>query len=234
MVISLGGAAGLLGAMPSPGAVEGEVRRFVANGGPLLYVNLFWLGCALIVIVERLYALLYRYNLNGPQFMEHITQLVRAGNLDRAIKACEVAPNSPLTQMLRAGLERVRAREVGSGRAFDEALLEYGPALEKRVGWLRSFAAIASIVGLLGTSAGLIGAFASVPTVAPALQKTVLAQGIAQAMMHTAFGLSIALVCVMGHFVLSVASKRAEEWVELNALRLENLLARTRAHPPRT
>ena len=48
-------------------------------------------------------------------------------------------------------------------------------------------------------------------------------------MNNTAFGLSIAVTCITAHLFLTAYSKRMVEVVELNALKLENLLSRRNA-----
>jgi biopolymer transport protein ExbB/TolQ len=44
-------------------------------------------------------------------------------------------------------------------------------------------------------------------------------------MYNTAFGLSIAILCIAAHLLLTNRSKAMIEEMELNAMRLENLLA---------
>jgi hypothetical protein len=63
----------------APGAKGGAVDsivRFFKEGGPFMYVNIFWMGCAIAVVVERVVTLMFRYNLNAEPFMEQITKLV--------------------------------------------------------------------------------------------------------------------------------------------------------------
>ena len=64
----------------------------------------------------------------------------------------------------------------------------------------------------------------------PADQKqALLSKGISEAMNNTAFGLGIAVTCIIFHLFLTAYAKRMIEVVELNALKLENLLSRRSA-----
>ena len=64
----------------------------------------------------------------------------------------------------------------------------------------------------------------------PADQKqALLSNGISEAMNNTAFGLGIAVTCIIFHLFLTAYAKRMVETVELNALKLENLLSRRQA-----
>jgi biopolymer transport protein ExbB/TolQ len=210
----------------SSGSFIDSVKNFFSEGGPFMYVNIFWLACAVAVIVERIISLMFRYNLNAPPFMEQVTKLVLTGNVDRAVKLCGAAPNAPLAKVIRAGLTRANRGELEIARAVEEAILENTPAVQTRIPWLWSLANIATLVGLIGTISGLIGTFRSLGNVPADQKQALLSAGISEAMNNTAFGLSIAVTCIVFHLFLTAYSKRMVEVVELNALKLENLLSR--------
>jgi len=98
------------------------------------------------------------------------------------------------------------------------------PALEKRIGWLWSFANIATLVGLLGTISGLIKSFAAVAYADPAQKSSLLARGISEAMYNTALGLGIAVTCMLFHLWLYSWSKKIKLDMERSTTKLENLL----------
>src|SRR5205823_9790853 len=148
----------------------------------------FWLACAIAVIVERILTLMFRYNLNAPPFMEQITKLVLTGNVDRAVKLCGAAPNAPLAKVIRAGLTRANRGELEVAKAVEEAVLENTPAVQTRIGWLWSLANIATLVGLIGTITGLIGTFQSLANVPADQTQALLSAGSSEAIKHTAFG----------------------------------------------
>jgi len=62
---------------------------------------------------------------------------------------------------------------------------------------------VATLVGLLGTIQGLIIAFSSLATADPANKAELLANGISTAMNTTAFGLIVAVPCIIAYTVLS-------------------------------
>ncbi|MHB8873919.1 MAG: MotA/TolQ/ExbB proton channel family protein, partial [Myxococcaceae bacterium] len=76
------------------GSFKDTIVTFFKDGGPFMFVNIFWLAAAVAVIVERIVTLMFRYNLNAPPFMEQVTKLVLTGNVDRAVKLCGAAPNA--------------------------------------------------------------------------------------------------------------------------------------------
>ncbi len=171
------------------GGVKNSIVRFFQEGGPLMYVNIFWMAVAIAVIVERIVTLLFRYNLNAEPFMDQITKLVLTGNVDRAVKLCRAAPNAPLAKVIRAGLTRANRGEMEVAKAVEEAILEYTPPIQTRIPWLWSLANIATLVGLIGTIVGLIGTFQSLGNVPADQKQALLSNGISEAMNNTAFGL---------------------------------------------
>jgi len=207
----------------------GGLVGFFKEGGPFMYVNIFWFASAIAVAVERLVTLMFRYNLNAPPFMEQITKLVMAGNVDRAVKLCGAAPNSPLAKVVRAGLTRANRGEMEVAKALEESVLENIPHIGARIPWLWSLANIATLVGLVGTVFGLIGTFKSLGNVPADQKQALLSKGISEAMNNTFFGLSIAVLCIIFHLFLNAYSKRMIETVELQAMKLENLLGRRNA-----
>jgi biopolymer transport protein ExbB/TolQ len=98
----------------------------------------------------------------------------------------------------------------------------------KRSGILWAIANIATLVGLVGTVFGLIQAFAALAFAAPDQKSALLTQGIAHAMNNTAFGLSIALLCIFFHMILSLLTRGLLENLDHSAVRIENILAKRR------
>jgi biopolymer transport protein ExbB len=223
----------VLNAEPAKAAAQGgfveSIVGFFKEGGPFMFVNIFWLACAIAVIIERIVTLMFRYNLNAPPFMEQITKLVLTGNPDRAVKLCGAAPNAPLAKVIRAGLTRANRGELEVAKAVEESVLENTPHISARIQWLWSLANIATLMGLIGTIVGLIGTFKSLGNVPADQKQALLSKGISEAMNNTAFGLGIAVTCIIFHLFLTAYAKRMIETVELNAMKLENLLSRRQA-----
>jgi biopolymer transport protein ExbB len=211
------------------GSVLDHVAEFFKEGGPFMYVNLVSSAVAVAIILERAISLNFRLSINGPPFMEQITKLVMTGNIDRAIKLCGAAPDSVLARVIRAGLSRANRGEADVARALEESILEVTPLLQRRIQSLWSIANIATLLGLIGTITGLIAAFRSLGAVAAEQKNLVLSKGISEAMNNTAFGLGIAVTCIVAHLLLTSKAKGMLEEIELDALKLENLLVRRQA-----
>jgi len=202
------------------------LAEFFKEGGPFMFVNVATSAVAIAIIVERILVLAFRLNLNAGPFMEQVQKLILSGNVDRAVKLCGAAPNAALAKVVRAGLTRANRGDHEVARALEEAVLEATPAISRRIAPLWSLANIATLVGLIGTITGLIGTFKALGAASPETKQIMLTKGISEAMNNTAFGLTIAVVCIVAHLMLTSKAKTMIEEIEYNALRLENLLSR--------
>lgn len=200
------------------------VAEFFEGGGPFLYVNIVMLCWGIATIIERIIFIFFKYNVNAEAFMAQVQKLVMANNIERAIKLCNAAPAAALPKVVKAGLTRANRGEVEIQNAVEEATLETVPILQKRTPNLAQIANLATLIGLLGTITGLITAFRAVGAVSPELKAKVLAQGISEAMYNTAFGLSIAIVTMIGHLFLTNMTKKIIDEIDQYSVKLENLL----------
>ena len=126
--------------------------------------------------------------------------MLQANDFEGAVAACD-KQRGTTANVLRAGIERYR--EVKENREFnaekkihltqaaiEEANALEGPLLERNLIALSTIASIATMVGLLGTTIGMIRAFAATGNVeGGVIDATQLAVGISEALINTAGGL---------------------------------------------
>jgi biopolymer transport protein ExbB len=195
-----------------------------SKGGPFFIINTFFLAVVIALIVERAMYFLGRGHLNAKAFLEQIKRLLAANNVDRAKKLCD-ATTAPVARVAKAGLNRLHRGEAAVAQAMEETMTDALPEVKTRIGALWSMANITTLTGLLGTITGLINTFDALDSALPHEKDKQLSRGIAEAMYNTAYGLSIALLCMVAHLLLSSASKRVIADLEAFSLRFENLLA---------
>jgi biopolymer transport protein ExbB len=202
-----------------------QISDFFNSGGfwmyPILAMSIVGLG----VIVERFIFLYLRHNVNGVAFMEEIKRHVQAGHLENAIKSCNAVKDSALARVVKEGLTHANRSPSEIQNAIEEATLEVGPEITKRGTLLQNIANIATLLGLLGTILGLIEAFSALATVTdPEQQTKMLTNGISVAMNTTAFGLIVAIPCLLAHVMLSSITKKILDEIEHYSVKIENLL----------
>jgi len=188
---------------------------------PILVMNIIALG----VMVERFIFLYLRHNVNAVAFMEEIKRHVQAGHLENAIKSCNVVKDSAFARVIKEGLTHANRSPSEIQNAISEATLEVTPEITKRGTLLQNLANIATLLGLLGTIIGLIEAFSALATITdPEQQTKMLTNGISVAMNTTAFGLIVAIPCLLAHVMLSSVTKKILDEIEHYSVKIENLL----------
>ncbi len=190
-----------------------------------LVLNMCTSAIVLTIVIERFAFQMTRYRVNSKEFFAQVKKLVAAGNIDRAIKLCE-ADDYPILQLVKAGLTHANKGPDEIDASLSEKLSELKPQSEKRIGALWSLANIATLIGLLGTVAGLIATFGAIaaPGLSQSDKQRMLSNGIAEAMYNTALGLGIAVFCMITHIILHTRAKTIQHDLEGTMERTFNLL----------
>jgi len=186
----------------------------------ILAVSVVTLG----IIIERFLVIYFKFNMNGPAFYGQIQKLVMQNNIDRAVKLCNTFADKALARVLKAGLTRANKNELEIGNAIEETMLEVVPAIQKRLSNLPVLANVATLMGLLGTIVGMIGAFHGLGAVSADKRQEVLSAGISLAMYATAFGLIVAIPALLSHMWLNGKARVLITEIDQYSTKLQNLL----------
>lgn len=198
-------------------------RAFVSGDAFWMWIILAAQIVSMAIIIERVYALFLNRQPNQKDLVKVLTEEIRSGNLDKALrKAQSLSASQPLGVVASAGLQA--ALDLGGKEEIqmkmDEVLLEENSRVEKRIGFLAMFANVATLMGLLGTITGLIQSFAGISNANPAEKALILSQGISLAMNTTAYGLIVAVPSLIMYSVLQNRSNRLTEDLNKAALNL--------------
>jgi biopolymer transport protein ExbB len=180
--------------------------EYLKQGGPLLVIGLTCLFLVFTFTVERALVLWRAGGRGGVSvFVRNIKAAVQEGDLTKAIEACR-KQGGCLGNVVGAGLERYDlARAVESTekelleetrRAIQEATALESPILERNLSALSTIASIATMLGLLGTTVGMIRSFRAMSH-AGAPDAVQLAVGISEALVNTALGLTTAIIGIL-------------------------------------
>ena len=149
---------------------------------------------ALTVILERWKAFHKRYATPGG-FIPGVLKKAGEGNLEQAARDCR-SRDIPVAAVLRSGLEHFKNPAEEMEIAMKNEGEAWVPVLEKRIHWLDTVITAAPIMGLLGTIIGMMDSF-KVLSQNGVDDPYSITGGIAEALIATATGLTIALVCVV-------------------------------------
>ena len=151
---------------------------------------------ALSISIER-YIALDRSKVAPPHLLATVWRDLKQGELN-AQKLAQLRTNSPLGAILAAGIaNRGQGRDVMK-ESISEAASHVVHDLEKYLNSLGTVAAIAPLLGLLGTVVGMIDVFTQIMTVGTG-NANALAGGISEALLTTAAGLIVAIPAPVMH-----------------------------------
>lgn len=180
--------------------------EYIKQGGPLIVVGLTIFFLLMTFCIERL-VVLWRAGGRGnvPDFLRALKKGVDAGDIPGAIEACK-RQGGCLANVIGAGLERYQDLR-GTGTEKKEMITETrqaiqvasaleSPHLERNLSAFSTIASIATMIGLLGTTIGMIRSFQAMSH-AGAPDATQLALGISEALVNTALGLTTAIIAVV-------------------------------------
>lgn len=197
-------------------------KEWIQDGGFLLW-PIFGVGLlALALGLERLVFIL-RIRSNSERIMQTITSLIQKGRWQESLDFCRQNRNSPTSQVMASGLECIGQSKQILDNAMQEALLKLLPRLERFLPTLSVLAAIAPLLGLLGTVTGMITTFQTITIFGTGDPKH-MAGGISEALITTQAGLMVAVPIMFLHHILDRRIEKILGDIEEKGARLSLLL----------
>lgn len=154
------------------------------------------------LIFERYRALYGEYSLAAEPFLKQVMSLIEQDKIEEAITFCSANEKKPLAYITKRVLEKSDRDDQAVETALDIASSEVAPKLIKSLGHLAMVANVVTLIGLLGTVAGLITAFRAVSFADVSQKQTLLAEGISIAMTATMLGLMFAIPTMIAYSFL--------------------------------
>lgn len=170
-----------------------EMFTLLAKGGVLIYPIMVASLLGTVMVIERFIAL-RRERIAPKGLRERVEKLVQKGKVDEALKILE-GYDTPLSELLHIAITKRKADR----RTLVDLLEEKGRREAHRMGrgveFVGVIAAVAPLLGLLGTVTGMISVFQSVTREATVkgVNPANLASGIWEALVTTAAGLAVAI-----------------------------------------
>ena len=165
--------------------------EYFVNGGPFMWPILISLIFGLGFCFERAYSLLMS-SVDSKSFFSEVAEKLKGEGVESALELCE-STRGPVAAIFFAGLAR-RHRGLDE---VEKAIQNAGPVemafLEKNMIWLNAVITFAPMVGFTGTVVGMVSAFDAIKA-ANDISPAVVAGGISQALLTTAFGLITAMI----------------------------------------
>jgi len=178
--------------------------RWFIEGGPVMYPLLLCSVFALAIILERFYTL-SKIKGDTRTFTRKVKKFLLANEPEKALSLCEES-RTPISFIFKTGLLRRTLSKEEIEKSMEDEAVHQVSFLQKYLKGLAIISNISPLLGFLGTVTGLYRAFKAIVMAGGVTSTSVVAEGIAEALITTVAGLCIAIPVVIfhGYFISSI------------------------------
>ena len=175
--------------------------HYFLEGGAFMWPILVTLIFGLAFVIERAYSLMMSA-VDAQTFFETVSKSMNDDGTEAAVQVCSET-EGPIAAIFHAGLSKMNRGLGEVEKAIQNAGAIEMAFLEKNMIWLNAVITIAPMLGFTGTVVGMIAAFDAIKA-ANDISPAVVAGGISQALLTTAFGLIVAIILqIFYNFIIS-------------------------------
>lgn len=203
----LGDPANFVGNDPANEPLRNNYLGVIYKGGYIVILLISFMIILLTYIIERFISIgMAAGKVQNQRFVRRIKQLVEEEKYDQVIESCD-RQRGALANVVRNGIDTFQLvhaepqlekdqKLAAIERDFEEATQLELPQLNKNMVIVSTLASVSTLIGLLGTVTGMIKAFSALARVGSP-DAIGLANGISQALVTTALGISTAAVAIV-------------------------------------
>jgi biopolymer transport protein ExbB len=186
------------------------------SGGPVMYPLALCSIISLTIIIERLFFWIKTGMQRNQKLVDKVLKLSRQGDWEGVKKAAS-GSNNYVVRMIVSGILH---REYSMIKAMESSAADEINRMQRFMGGLDTMITIAPLLGILGTVIGIIASFEMLGASGIENPQAVTG-GIAQALITTATGLSIAIITVFPYNYFNSRIKKAAAIMEKYATSFE-------------
>ncbi len=166
----------------------------------LLAAAAFWGIFCVHMIWTQIARIRYKTEAAQDEFLDSVSQDIANGNFESAEAACEGNPKVLPMLVSMALKNRDMDTPALQELVLDRFQYEVLAPIESRVGWVTTIIKLAPMLGLIGTVAGMMGAFETLEKATTSEPTKQLLADIRMALDHTLIGLliTVTLLVIMG------------------------------------
>jgi biopolymer transport protein ExbB len=196
------------------------------KGGPIVWPILLILTVGALIVIERI-VFLVRKRMDADDLIHDIEALSKENHWQACQQACDKHAATPVARVIKAGINCYENKREEMENALQEAILKEIPPMERFLSTLGMLAAIAPLLGLLGTVTGMIDTF-HVITMHGTGDPRLMSGGISEALVTTMLGLAVAIPLMLSQTLLNRTVENRIGEMEEKAVTLVNMIHQNR------
>ena len=177
-----------------------DLAEWLHSGGFLVWPILFVGIVALCLSIERM-LVLGRQKITPSQKMATVLSLAGKKQWEACATMCSAMSRVPAFRVITRAVEAAGSTKDVLEATLEEAILKEIPPMERFLATLNVLAAIAPLLGLLGTVTGMISTF-QIITLYGTGDPRMMSGGISEALITTQLGLAVAIPIMLVHHFL--------------------------------
>lgn len=189
---------------------------FFMKGGPVMYPLLLCSVISLTVIIERAIFWIGVGMRKNQELVFEVLELCRKGDWE----SVRVKASGSKNYVIRVLISGILHREYSLSKAMESAAADEISRMGRFMGVLDTMITVAPLLGILGTVLGIIESFSMLDSFGIENPQAVTG-GIAQALITTATGLTIAIVTVFPYNYFNSLIEKAAKTIEKYATSFE-------------
>ena len=194
-------------------AAEGvNVWDLAVKGGWIMIVLALLSVVGVYIFIER-FTTLRKAVKQNPRFMQRVRDNVKDNDIKSAMNYC-MNEDTPIARVVERGLKNINLTAPAIREGLDNSANIEVAALEKGLPILSTIAAVAPMIGFLGTVTGMVQAFWEMANAGNNIDISLLSGGIYEAMVTPVGGLIVGIVAIFAYNFLVIRVDKVQNDLE--------------------
>ena len=198
--------------LTEPVAEGVNVWELAVKGGWIMIVLALLSVVGVYIFIER-FTTLRKAVKQNPRFMQCIRDNVKDDDIKSATNYC-MNEDTPIARVVERGLKNINLTAPAIREGLDNSANIEVAALEKGLPILSTIAAVAPMIGFLGTVTGMVQAFWEMANAGNNIDTSLLSGGIYEAMVTTVGGLIVGIVAIFAYNFLVIRVDKVQNDLE--------------------
>lgn len=203
-----------------------NILDLAMKGGWIMVVLAILSILGIYIFIERFMTLRKAMHKN-PYLLDRINDNLRDNDIKSAVNYC-LKQDTPMSRILAKGVKDCKLDTVSIRQVLENnAGLEIA-ALEKGLPILSTIAAVAPMLGFLGTVTGMVQAFWQMSNAGNNIDVSLLSGGIYEAMVTTVGGLIVGIIAIFAYNYLVAQVDRVQNFMEADMITFLEIVSETK------